>query len=164
MPSQSSSVVVVNQKNEVLLIFREDARVWALPAGGLELGETFEQAGMREIREETGYEIEIDRLVGKYWRPQYPDGGDQMQVYTGYVIGGDPSRHDWETLAVSWFSLDALPKRLFRFSREHIHDACINPKVEPIVCQQKFSRFQAVIMACFFELRKMRNLILHRAR
>jgi ADP-ribose pyrophosphatase YjhB (NUDIX family) len=83
MATQSSSVVVFNAKQEILLVLREDARVWALPAGGLEPGETFEQAAIREVREETGYDVELERLVGKYWRPQYPKGGDKMQVFVG---------------------------------------------------------------------------------
>lgn len=132
MPTQSSSVVVINEKMEVFLIFREDARVWALPAGGLEPGETFDQAGVRETREETGYGIETESLVSEYWRPQYPNGGDRMRVYPGHMIGGDPSGHDWDRLAVKWHSLDALPKRLFISSRQHIEDAYIKPKIEPI--------------------------------
>jgi ADP-ribose pyrophosphatase YjhB (NUDIX family) len=83
MATQSSSVVVFNAKQEILLVLREDARIWALPAGGLEPGETFEQAAIRQVREETGYNVELERLVGKYWRPQYPKGGDRMQVFVG---------------------------------------------------------------------------------
>jgi ADP-ribose pyrophosphatase YjhB (NUDIX family) len=76
-------VVVFNAKQEILLVLREDARIWALPADGLEPGETFEQAAICKVREETGYDVELERLVGKYWRPQYPKGGDRMQVFVG---------------------------------------------------------------------------------
>ncbi|MDY6876565.1 MAG: NUDIX domain-containing protein [Chloroflexota bacterium] len=162
MATQSSSVVVFNDKQEILLVLREDARVWALPAGGLESSETFEQAAIREVREETGYNIELERLVGKYWRPQYPKGGDRMQVFVGKAISGDISEHDWESIAVRWFPLDALPKRLFRFSREHIQDACANSR-EPFERAQKFSRMQAMLMGWFFALRKIRNLVLRRS-
>jgi ADP-ribose pyrophosphatase YjhB (NUDIX family) len=155
MPTQSSSVVVFNDEQHVLLILREDARVWALPAGGLEPGETFEQAAIREGREETGYDIELLRLVGEYWRPQYPHGGDRQMVFAGRVVGGDPSKHDCETVEVRWFPLNALPWRLFRFSREHIRDACAGAE-RPFKKEQRFSRFGAVVMNCFFRLRRVR--------
>ncbi|MDY7077348.1 MAG: NUDIX domain-containing protein [Chloroflexota bacterium] len=162
MATQSSSVVVFNDKQEILLVLREDARVWALPAGGLEPGETFEQAAIREVCEETGYNVELEWLVGKYWRPQYPKGGDRMRVFVGRAISGDISEHDWESIAVRWFPLDTLPKRLFKFSREHIQDACAYSG-EPFEREQRFSGAQAMLVDCFFALCKIRNRILHRS-
>ena len=162
MPTEGSSVVVFNERGEVLLELREDARVWALPAGRLEAGETHEQAALREVREETGYEIELQRRVGDYWRPQYPGGGSQVRVFAGRVVGGDPSRHDWESLEVRWFPLDALPKRLFRLSREHIADACAGSEA-PYDKEQRFSRVEAALFACFLAWRKVRNMILGRS-
>jgi len=158
MPTNSSSVVVLNDHGEVLLMLREDARIWALPAGRREPGETYEQAAVREVREETGHEVELERVVGDYWRPQMPHGGDQMRVYVGHVTGGDPSTHDWESLEVRWFPLDALPRWLFRFSAEHIEDALVDAEV-PFVREQRFSRAQAVLLACFLAYRRVRNLV-----
>ena len=163
MTTQSSSVVVINDDHHVLLILREDARVWALPAGGLEPGETFEQAAIREACEETGYDIELERLVGEYWRPQFPHGGDKQRVFAGRVVGGNPSEHDWESLEVKWFPLSALPRRLFRFSGEHIRDACANAEA-PFEKEQRFSRLEAVFWGCFHLWRKARNLLLGRRR
>jgi 8-oxo-dGTP diphosphatase len=64
MATQSSAALVFNDNEEVLLVLREDARIWALPAGRREAGETFEQAAIRETGEETGYSIELERLIG----------------------------------------------------------------------------------------------------
>jgi 8-oxo-dGTP pyrophosphatase MutT (NUDIX family) len=158
MATEGSSVVVLNEDGEVLLGLREDARIWALPAGRKEPGETYEQAAIREVREETGYEIELERLVGDYWRPQLGEGGDQMRVYVGRVVGGDPSEHDWENLEVRWFPLEALPKPLFEFSREHIKDACANSEV-PFEKEQRFSRVKAALLRCFLVFRKVRNVL-----
>jgi 8-oxo-dGTP pyrophosphatase MutT (NUDIX family) len=59
---------------EVLLCGRSSDRLWALPKGTPEPGETLEETALREVREETGVEVEPDGLVGeiKYWfsRPQ----------------------------------------------------------------------------------------------
>jgi 8-oxo-dGTP diphosphatase len=162
MAAEGSSVVIFNECGDVLLELRSDARIWALPAGRVEPGETYEQAAIREVREETGYEIELQRLVGNYWRPQMPNGGNKMRVYVGRVIGGDPSQHDWESLEVRWFPPDALPKPLFRFSREHIEDACTNAEV-PFEKEQRFSRAEAALLKCFLVFRKVRNRILRRS-
>ena len=158
MTTQGSATVVLNNRNEVLLVLREDARVWALPAGHVEPGETYEQAAVREAREETGYEIALDRLVGTYWRPQFPHGGNTQCVYAGYVTGGDPSLHDWESLQVKWFPLDALPRRLFPFSREQILDACARAD-GPLKKEQRLPKMQLFLLNSFLVYRHLRNKI-----
>src|SRR5205823_14899647 len=56
--------------NRVLLAHRRDIDWWNLPGGGMEAGETVEQAIRREVLEETGLEVEVERLVGVYSKPQ----------------------------------------------------------------------------------------------
>lgn len=67
-PRHSVSVagVVVNDRNEVLVIKRRDNGQWEPPGGILELGETFEQGVQREVLEETGVSVRVDRLTGVY--------------------------------------------------------------------------------------------------
>jgi 8-oxo-dGTP pyrophosphatase MutT (NUDIX family) len=156
MPTRGSSVVILNDRHEVLLILREDAHIWALPAGHVEPGETYEQAAIRETREETGYEVALDRPVGEYWRPQYPHGGNTQRVFAGHVTGGDPSRHDWESLDVKWFPLDALPWRLYPFAREQIVDACVRAAA-PIKKVQKLPWPQLLLLQFFLGYRRIRN-------
>jgi ADP-ribose pyrophosphatase YjhB (NUDIX family) len=55
--------VVLNEKNEVLLISSLNKNVWSYPKGHLELGETNSEAAKREILEETGYEVNIERQL-----------------------------------------------------------------------------------------------------
>jgi hypothetical protein len=81
-----------------------------------------------------------------------------MRVYAGCVIGGDPSQHDWESLEVRWFPLDALPRRLFSFSHEHIRDACANA-VEPFKKEQRLTGLQAALLAAFLVYRRVRNVL-----
>src|SRR5207302_8717836 len=61
---------VVLEQGDVLLDHRRDIDWWNLPGGGLELGETVDEALHREVFEETGLEVEIERLVGVYSKPQ----------------------------------------------------------------------------------------------
>ena len=51
--------VIVNEKNEVLLVTDRGRKNWAFPKGHTETGETLEQTALREVQEETGYDIEI---------------------------------------------------------------------------------------------------------
>ena len=148
MSTKGSSCVVINRKQEVLLVLREDFRIWALPGGGVEPDETWEQAAVRETLEETGYEVEILQYVGEYWRPQMSEGqGDLKRVFLAQVTGGNPAIHDKESIEVRWFPVKALPKRLFRFSREHIYDALAG-SAAPVQKEQ----YLPVWMNTFFRL------------
>jgi 8-oxo-dGTP diphosphatase len=67
-PKHSVSVagIVVDDQNRVLLIQRRDNGHWEPPGGVLELDETFEEGVKREVLEETGVHIEVERLTGVY--------------------------------------------------------------------------------------------------
>ena len=67
-PKHSVSVagIVVDDQDRVLLIQRRDNGHWEPPGGVLELAETFEQGVRREVFEETGVHVEVERLTGVY--------------------------------------------------------------------------------------------------
>jgi ADP-ribose pyrophosphatase YjhB (NUDIX family) len=67
-PLHSVSVagVVVNDEGKVLVIRRRDNNRWEPPGGVLELDETFEEGVRREVHEETGILVRVDRLTGVY--------------------------------------------------------------------------------------------------
>ncbi len=160
MSTKGSSCVIINNKEEVLLVLREDFRIWALPGGGLEPNETWEQAAVRETLEETGYEIKILRYVGEYWRPQMSEGqGDLKRVFLAKVTGGSSSQHDDEEIDVRWFPIGALPRRLFQLSREHIYDALARAPT-PLRKEQRLPIGLAALLRMAFLVRRFRNLIL----
>ena len=160
MQTKGSSCVVINEKEEVLLVLREDFRIWALPGGGVEPDETPEQAAVREALEETGYQVEILQYVGEYWRPQMSHGkGDLRHVFLAQAIGGTPAQHDDESIDVRWFPATALPKRMFRFSREHIDDALARPAM-PLKKEQRLPRWMDTGMRLAYLLRSLLEDIL----
>jgi 8-oxo-dGTP diphosphatase len=162
MPKQGAGAVVLNvDRTQVLLQLREDIRAWGLPAGGIEHGEMPEQAAIRETREETGYEIALVRSVGEYWRPQMPGGGVLFYVFEGRVVGGDASQHDWESLAVEWFKVQALPKPMAPFAKKIIEDACAGLS-EPMKRTQVLSAAGVVLMGAFLAVRRVRHKRLRR--
>lgn len=121
MPIAGATAVVINEDRQVLLHRRRDFRVWALPGGQIEPDEMGELAAIREVREETGYEIAVERFVGEYRRLRVPNGNGL--VYLGRVIGGAPIQQGPETREVRWFPLNALPVSLPRTHRVYIQDA-----------------------------------------
>ena len=67
-PTHSVSVagIVVRDDDRVLVIRRDDNGHWEAPGGVLELDESFEDGVRREVREETGLEVTVERLTGVY--------------------------------------------------------------------------------------------------
>ena len=164
MPTKGSSCVVFNEKGEVLLVLREDFRIWALPGGGLEPNETWEQAAVRETLEETGYEVEIKQYRGEYWRPQMSNGkGDLKRVFLAQVMGGMPSQHDDESIDIRWFPVNALPMRTFRLTREHIHDALAR-SLTPVSKEQHLPLWLAAVLRIAMLAQSFRDVIFSKSK
>jgi ADP-ribose pyrophosphatase YjhB (NUDIX family) len=93
----SVNVVVVNDAGEILLIQRSDNGNWAVPGGGIDLGESLTDAAIRETREESGVDCRISGIVGIYSDPRhvilYTSNGEVRQefsvVLTATVVGGE---------------------------------------------------------------------------
>jgi 8-oxo-dGTP pyrophosphatase MutT (NUDIX family) len=102
---------------EVLVCGRSAEGLWALPKGTPEEGETLEETAMREVREETGVEVEPEGLVGdiKYWFSRPQEGVRYYKTVRHFLlrpIGGDPSLHDHEFDEVRWLPVQEALKLL----------------------------------------------------
>lgn len=86
--------VVIPSEEGVLLIRRGSGPyegMWALPGGFVEVGETVENAAVREAKEETNLDVELERLVGVYSEPDRDPRGHNVSVtFLARVTGGDP--------------------------------------------------------------------------
>jgi ADP-ribose pyrophosphatase YjhB (NUDIX family) len=116
--------VALIQENKVLLTLRQDFRVWCLPGGGLEAGESMAQAALREMREETGLEVTLDRLVGLYSEPRCFFRGLHVPVFAAHLDGEinlqpDPA----EVVEARFFAQDELPENCLFGHRQRAIDA-----------------------------------------
>lgn len=81
--------LVINYNGQIILIKRRDGKI-ALPGGFQEYGETSGQAGIREAKEETGLNIELDNLVGLYTDPKRDSRMHVISItYSAHAIGGE---------------------------------------------------------------------------
>ena len=109
----SACAVVVDDSGRVLLGRRTDTGKWALPGGAIDPGEQPADAAVREVYEETGVHIVVERLAGVALREVTYRHGDVCQYLTVWfrckAIGGHAVVNDEESSAVGWYSPDELP-------------------------------------------------------
>jgi 8-oxo-dGTP pyrophosphatase MutT (NUDIX family) len=107
-------------RQQVLLSVRSDLRGWELPGGTLEPGEVDAVALAREVREETGLEVEVGRHVGDYVRTGFRP--HTARVHCCRVLGGE-LRPSSETPVVQWFDCDRVPDTFFPWYHRPLADA-----------------------------------------
>ncbi|MEW5830444.1 MAG: NUDIX hydrolase, partial [Chloroflexota bacterium] len=112
--------ILFDENKRVLLCHRRDLDVWNLPGGGVETGELPTETVQREVREETGLEVEIIRLAGVYAKSSNPT--DLVFSFTCRISGGEITPTD-EADRIESFSLDALPGNTVPNQVERIFDA-----------------------------------------
>ncbi|SIT23643.1 NUDIX domain-containing protein [Achromobacter sp. MFA1 R4] len=113
-------IIIQNGAGNVLLQRRSDFRVWGLPGGNAEEGETLEEVVIREVEEEMGIKVDELRPIGFGCDPAYEThvfpNGDQCQyfclVFHTRSFRGEPVVNDDESIDVGWFSMNDLPDML----------------------------------------------------
>ena len=105
----SVAAIIRDAHDRVLVVQDGASGQWSLPAGGIEPGETPEDALMREVAEETGLRVQKAQLIaalgGDAFRHRYPNG-DRVEytilVYACDVDNASPIASDGEATAFDW--------------------------------------------------------------
>jgi len=126
----SVCAVIFDRRGQLLLQQRSDGGQWGLPGGSVEIGESVVEAVRREVCEETGLRVVVQRMVGIYSDPhrqivRYPNGTVWHYVNVCFecaVRGGTLTTCD-ETLALRYFPPDRLPSPMYPNHRLRIRDA-----------------------------------------
>jgi 8-oxo-dGTP pyrophosphatase MutT (NUDIX family) len=67
----AASAIVVDDEGKILLHWRSDNDLWALPGGAMEIGESIAETAVREVKEETGLNVKPEYIVGIYTDPHH---------------------------------------------------------------------------------------------
>ncbi|WP_017582914.1 NUDIX hydrolase [Nocardiopsis valliformis] len=113
----AASAAVFDDSGRLLLQRRTDNGLWAMPGGGMEIDESLPEAAVREVREETGFDVQVTGLIGTYTDARhviaYSDGEVRRQFnicFRAVLVGGE-LRVSGESHEVRWFTsaeLDGL--------------------------------------------------------
>ena len=111
--------LIFEEEDHVLVGRRRDYDIWNLPGGAMEAGETVTEAIAREVKEETGLVVEVERLVGVYSKPYRSEVVLTLQCRP---VSGE-LRPTAEATEWHYFPVDELPRSLLPKHRERILDA-----------------------------------------
>ena len=118
---QVSAGGIVYRKNgdriEVAIAARDGSKIWCLPKGIVEKGETIEEAARREVEEETGLKGKLIEKISRieywfYWKSKDTRYHKFVHFFLMEHVGGDVSRHDFELDEIRWMGIDKALKML----------------------------------------------------
>ena len=125
----SACAIIMNEKNQILLQKRTDNGLWSYPGGSLELHETFEEACVREVKEETGLILESLQLFkilsGDEMHYIYPNGDEVYIAEALFVTNrfhGEMKIQESEVSEQHFFDMDKIPNEMFGVNKKSIND------------------------------------------
>ena len=115
--------IIFDEQKRVLLVHRKDYDLWNLPGETLEDFESPANAVKREVKEETGLDVEVSKLLGVYNKE---NKNDIAFSFLCKVVSGEVTLND-EADKIEYFEVDKLPANTVPKQVERIQDAISNP-------------------------------------
>ena len=134
-PNISCRTLILNDKEEILLVKEVNSNLWSLPGGWCDLYKTPSEAAFAEVSQEAGVEPKMERLIGILDRTPFKSNQNVPEyviIFLGSVKGKKFHEHCHETNDVKFFKLDELPEMSRKLSMVEINriiDAYKNNKV-----------------------------------
>lgn len=118
-PKVAVGAAVRNDDGQLLLIKRSDSGVWLYPTGWCDVGYSAPEVVVKEVLEETGIEVRVDRLIGVLDGMRLGESRIPLYslVFLATAVGGTLTPHPLETDGAGWFSENELPKGTLRPER-----------------------------------------------
>jgi len=117
-PKIAVGAVVGNERGEILLVQRADSGIWLYPTGWADVGYSASEVVVKEVHEETGIEVEVERLIAVLdgLRLGFTRVPLYSLIFHCRAVGGALERHPLECADVGWFGPDDLPEPLAGYS------------------------------------------------
>jgi 8-oxo-dGTP diphosphatase len=132
---KGAHVLVLNEKGEILLTQRQDLEYWVFPGGRIEEGETPEETAVREVKEETGIEIKIERLATVNVIDHLLMKNIDF-LFIGKQVGGQIKRQKGEVLAIKWISQSKAKSCLRPFLFQRLKASLKGNEIQLIVSRE----------------------------
>lgn len=111
-PKVAVGAVVADGDGRILLLQRSDSGIWLYPTGWADVGYSASEVAVKEVKEETGIDVEVQRLIGVFdgLRLGFTRIPLYSLVFLCRAVGGELAAHPLEALDVGWFGADELPE------------------------------------------------------
>ena len=110
--------IIVDKENRILLVHRNDYDLWNLPGGGLDSGESPWAGVIREVKEETGLDVKVSKLLGVYSKPEKDEIVFNFECK---VVAGELTLNE-EARDLKYFALQEIPENTSPKQVERIKD------------------------------------------
>jgi ADP-ribose pyrophosphatase YjhB (NUDIX family) len=140
-PKVAVGAVVGNENDELLLVKRADSGVWLYPTGWADVGYSASEVVVKEVREETGIDVEPMRIIAVLdgLRLGFTRVPLYSLIFHCRVLGGELRPHPLECADVGWFSQEQMPQPLAgaQYWSAHVFAAIRGEPVEVLFDQPR---------------------------
>lgn len=119
--------IIFDEQGRLLLQKRSDCNQWGFLGGAVEFGESVEETAVREVKEESGLDVEVTSLYGVYSKyfAEYTNGDKAQPIVhllKAKVIGGELIERNDETLELGFFDLNDIPPLFCKQHQDALDD------------------------------------------